>query len=70
MSEGETASSTSSARVASPPMVPRVAAASMPRSPPELGTVTLLTFLMMFPLQAEVMDSGSTPSAARASAAA
>ena len=51
-------------------MAPSVAAASMPRMPPELGTVTLLTFLMMFPLHATVRCSGRARSAPLASAAA
>ena len=46
------------------------AAASMPCMPPELGTVTLLTFLMMLPEQATRRRSGSAPSVSRARAAA
>lgn len=42
----------------------------MPCMPPELGTVTLFTFLMMLPEQPTSSDSGSAPRVARASAAA
>ena len=46
------------------------AAASIPFSPPVLGTVTLLTFLMMLPLTSSSTPSGWTPSSSRALAAA
>ena len=42
----------------------------MPRCPPELGTVTLFTFLMMLPLQVTERRAGAVPSASRARAAA
>ena len=69
-SSSSTDSSTSSALAAFPPTVPSVAAASSPASPPELGTVTLFTFLMMLPEQSRSIWSGSQPSVSRASAAA
>ncbi len=49
MSASVTPSSVSNAAAALPPTAPNTAAASTPRMPPELGTVTLLTFLMMLP---------------------
>lgn len=70
MSASPTPSRASRAAEASPPTAPRIAAASTPRMPPELGTVTLLTFLMMLPEQPTSSDSGSHPSTSRASAAA
>ena len=45
------------------------AAVSMPRRPPVLGTTTLFTFLMIFPLASTWMRSGSSPSTDRATAA-
>ena len=69
MCSGRTDSSTSSSRSASPPSAPSAAAASMPIMPPEFGTTTPLTFLMMLPLQRISMCSGSCPSTWRAFAA-
>ena len=66
ISAGVTVSSTASSRSGSPPTMPRVAATSMPRIPPELGTMTPFTFLMMLPLHRTRQCSGITPSSCRA----
>ena len=60
---------TSSLADSSPPSTPMAAAVSMPRRPPVLGTTTLFTFLMIFPLASTWMRSGSSPSTDRATAA-
>lgn len=49
--------------------MPAAAAAAMPRRPFVFGTMTLLTFLMMFALASTSTVSGSAPSVWRASAA-
>ena len=49
--------------------MPAAAAAAMPRWPFVFGTMTLLTFLMMFALASTSTVSGSAPSVLRASAA-
>ena len=70
MSASVTPSSVSNAAAALPPTTPNTAAASTPRMPPELGTVTLLTFLMILPEHPTASCSGSQPSTRRANAAA
>jgi len=50
--------------------MPSTAATSMPFKPPELGTVTPLTFLMILPLQSTWIDSGIQPKTSLAFAAA
>ena len=62
--------STSSSRAGSPAAMPAAAAAGMPRSPPVLGTNTLFTFLMMFPLASTSMRWAGRPKVWRATAAA
>ena len=55
---------------ASPASAPMAAAASMPRSPPVFGTMTLLTFLMSTALLAATsISDGSVPKAFLATAA-
>ena len=61
---------TSRARPAWPPTMPAAAAASIPFIPPVLGTMTLLTFLMMLLLTPSQTWPGSLPSTSRALAAA
>ena len=61
---------TSSFFPASPPTTPSTAATSMPFNPPEFGTVTPFTFLIMLPLQSTFMDSGIQPSTSLTLAAA
>ena len=48
-----------------PPTTPKIAAASIPFIPLELGTVTDLTFLIMFPEQFIVIFSGISPRTSR-----
>jgi len=59
---------TSRAFPASPATTPAATAASMPLSPLVLGTTTLLTFLMRFPLAWTSMRSGMVPRVSRARA--
>ena len=65
-----TSEMTSSALPAWPATMPAAAAASMPFMPPVLGTMTLLTFLMMLLLTPSQTEPGSWPSTSRALAAA
>jgi hypothetical protein len=53
---------------ASPKQMPAATAVRSPFRPPVCGTITLLTFLMMFPLTVSTTRSGSLPSVCRASA--
>ena len=53
----------------SPATSPAAAAASMPLRYPVLGTTTLFTFLMMFPLHSTRHRSGRAPRAWRTLAA-
>ena len=66
---GVTFPSASSPAPSSPATMPAATAARMPFWPPVLGTVTLLTFLMMFPLTCARTRSGIRPRACRALAA-
>ena len=61
---------TSSSFEASPPTAPRIALVSIPFMFPVDGTVTPLTFFIMFPLQCAVIESGISPSTSLAFAAA
>ena len=61
---------TSSSRSACPTAAPAAAAAWIPRSPPVLGTTTLLTFFRIFPLTLTSIRTGILPSRSRAIAAA
>ena len=69
ISSGITCDTTCKPASASPASAPMAAAASMPRSPPVFGTMTLLTFLMILPLAATSISDGSIPKAFLATAA-
>ena len=50
-------------------LIPAAAAASIPFRPSVLGTTTLFTFLIIFPLASTRQSSGTQPKTARALAA-